>query len=104
MNYWEECISQAADECGLVLTEEQLRFLTEAVKGSHESYGMAFGHDSIPNPLTGEITALKARIHELEEGHLKCIQGIKEGAAARRGVSVNDVFVSENGDVTYNLV
>lgn len=40
--YWEECIVTAADECGLVMTAEQLSELVSAVKGGHENYGMAF--------------------------------------------------------------
>ena len=43
MNYWEECISTAADECGLKLTKEQLKYLADAAEGGHENYGMAFG-------------------------------------------------------------
>lgn len=51
MNYWEECISTAADECGLKLTKEQLKYLADAAEGGHENYGMAFGHDAIPNQI-----------------------------------------------------
>lgn len=41
-NYWQECVSIAAEECGLTLTPEQLKYLTEAVEGSHENYDLAF--------------------------------------------------------------
>jgi hypothetical protein len=40
--YWRECISQAADECGLELTPESAEHLAGAVEGAHENYGMAF--------------------------------------------------------------
>lgn len=42
LDYWKECISLAADECGVVLTGEQLTEIAESVKGGHENYGMAF--------------------------------------------------------------
>lgn len=42
MDYWAECIGDAADGCGLRLTEEQLKHLAKAVSDAHESYGMAF--------------------------------------------------------------
>ena len=42
IDYWKECISQGADECGLVMTEEQLTDLSEAASSGHEHYGMAF--------------------------------------------------------------
>lgn len=41
-NYWDECISIAAEECGLTLTPEQLKALSSAVEVSHENYGLAF--------------------------------------------------------------
>jgi len=62
MNYWEECISIAADECDLLLTKEQLEYLADAVAGGHENYGMAFGHDCIPNPLQTENDRLKKEL------------------------------------------
>ena len=40
--YWQECIAQAAEECDLPITPEQLASLAEAVKDGHECYGMAF--------------------------------------------------------------
>lgn len=42
VDYWKECISIAADECDLTLTDEQLACLAESAKGGHENYGMAF--------------------------------------------------------------
>ena len=71
MDYWKECISIAADECGLVLTEEQLECLADSVEGGHENYGMAFGHDCIPNPVESrvqeELQNLKREIQKREE-------------------------------------
>ena len=40
--YWRECIASGADECGLVLTDEQLRCLADAAECGHENYGQAF--------------------------------------------------------------
>jgi hypothetical protein len=59
MNYWKECISIAADECGLQVTKEQLEYLAEAVEGGHENYGMAHGYDAIQNPLEPENKHLR---------------------------------------------
>lgn len=41
-DYWKECISIAADECDLILTDEQLDYLASSAEGGHENYGMAF--------------------------------------------------------------
>jgi hypothetical protein len=40
--YWIECISNSADECGLTLTPEQLKCLAEGVECGYRQYGLAF--------------------------------------------------------------
>ena len=50
-NYWEECISIAAEECSLEMTPEQLVYLVEAVEIGHDNqvtigcHGEVFRHD-----------------------------------------------------------
>jgi hypothetical protein len=67
MSYWEDCISEAADECGLVMTNKQLMFMVSAVEGSHKNYGLATGRDCIPDPRDTEIKELKQKYEkELE--------------------------------------
>ena len=104
MDYWKECISMAADECGLVLTDEQLECLAGSVEVGHESYGMAFGHDSIPNPMSSEVEQLKAQIKKLEKQHEAQLYGIKKGVATRRNVSLHDVHIEDDGHITYDRV
>lgn len=41
-DYWEECISLGAEECGLRLSAEQIDCLAESVMSGHENYDMAF--------------------------------------------------------------
>jgi hypothetical protein len=47
LGYWKECISIAADDIGLTLTDGHLDYLAESVQGGFENYGMAHGHDCI---------------------------------------------------------
>lgn len=42
LEYWKECVSIGADECGAVLTDEQLEYIAGSVESGHEHYGMAF--------------------------------------------------------------
>lgn len=42
LDYWKECISIAADECGLSLSDDQLTALAEGAESGHEYYGQAF--------------------------------------------------------------
>lgn len=58
-NYWEECIDEALEEAGITATAEQRRKVADFVAGAHDNYGMAHGHDAIPNPMVGEIAKLK---------------------------------------------
>lgn len=41
-DYWQECISIAADECEVILTPEQLAYIADSVEAGHDNYGMAF--------------------------------------------------------------
>jgi hypothetical protein len=41
-DYWKECIAEAAAECDLKLTPDQLDCLACGAEGGHEHYGMAF--------------------------------------------------------------
>ena len=67
MNYWNECISEAFCEVGISATDEQIDEVADIVAGAHENYGMAHGHDCIPNPLETENKRLKAELIEEKE-------------------------------------
>ena len=45
-DYWTECIETAADECGLLLTAEQLECLAGAAESGHQYYGQAYPSQS----------------------------------------------------------
>ena len=59
MDYWRECISEAFEDAGIAASEAQIETVVSWVEGDHENYGMAHGHDCIPNPLSTEIDNLK---------------------------------------------
>ena len=71
MDYWRECIDIAAEEIGLVLTDEQAQALADSVRGGHENYGMAHGHDMIGNYAESsaerELRELKRKNEEREQ-------------------------------------
>ncbi len=64
--YWVECISLAADECGLVLTKEQLACLAESAAMGHAHYGMAFY-----SPSSSE------RIESIEDDYKKKLDALQ---------------------------
>lgn len=62
-DYWAECLSEAAQDCGLKIESAQLDCLASAVKGAHENYGMYSGDEVASVNLT--------RSHEREVADLK---------------------------------
>jgi len=66
-NYWEECISEAFEEAKLKATPEQIDIVASWVEGAHENYGMAHGHDCIPNPLQLENEKLKKELKKEQD-------------------------------------
>jgi hypothetical protein len=69
MEYWEECISEAFDDAGITASEAQIETVASWVEGSHDNYGMAHGHDCIPNPENAEIKELQQEIKRLRNEH-----------------------------------
>lgn len=64
MTFWKECVSEAFDEAKITATGEQVEIVASWVEGAHENYGMAHGHDCIPNPLVTENKKLKQELRD----------------------------------------
>lgn len=45
MDYWRECIVEAAEDCGAVLTEAQILCISSWAESAHENYRQATGED-----------------------------------------------------------
>lgn len=71
MNYWQECVAEALDDAGVAATKEQIATITSWVQGAHENYGMAHGHDAIPNPLLEENARLGKALKD-EQNKVTC--------------------------------
>lgn len=99
-DYWEECIAQAAEECGLTLTPEQLEFMTDAVEGGHEHYGMAFYSPPSSDRYADIEREWKAKYDALQREFDK-YRGNAETAVkmALRQYSDANVTIGENGEV-----
>lgn len=62
--YWKECISIALDEAGVSATAEQIELIADAVDGAHENYGMAHGHECIPDPREAEMKKIQQALDD----------------------------------------
>jgi len=99
-DYWEEGIAQSAEECGLVMTKEQLAHLVEAVAGAHENYGMAFysppasdRYDEIEREYKAKIAALERASERYRDNAEKAVK-----RALRQQDDAN-VSIGEYGEV-----
>lgn len=96
LEYWEECIGQAACECDLSLTSEQLEYLAEAASGGHEHYGMAFysppateRYDDIEREWKKKYKALESEFERYRENAEKAV-GQALGQYRDANVSIGD--------------
>lgn len=71
MDYWKECIAEAFEDAGIVASKEQIDTVASWAEGAHDNYGMAHGHDAIPNPLRQEVSALEKKL-TLEREKITC--------------------------------
>ena len=93
MDYWEECIRESFDEAGIEATKEQIDTVVSWVDGAHENYGMAFGHDAIPNPMESEVDKLKKRLAKQQEEYEAREFIFKNSVARRRNIDVSRVYL-----------
>ena len=100
LGYWAECISDAADGCGLQLTAEQLAELADGVRIAHEQYSMAF----YSPPSTDRLSEIERR-HEEEASQIKArLERAEEGAktAIRRALGIHSdalISITDDGEV-----
>ena len=71
MSYWEEYVSAALDSAGVDVSKEQLTSIIDDVEAGHEMYGMAHGHECIPNPLENEVRELRGQL-KVEKSTTAC--------------------------------
>lgn len=100
MNYWDECIRTSFEENGIIATEEQIKAVVKDIEGAHETYGMAYGHDCIPNPLSVEIQALEQKLRKAEGQIDKERLDFKKNVAMRHHCDISQVSLDGNGHAT----
>lgn len=75
--YWTEVLEDALGEVGITATKEQVEQMAGWVESAHENYGMAHGHECIPNPLAQELDRVRTQLKtELEKVHCQECNGV----------------------------
>ncbi len=100
MKYWNECLSTAADECGLKLTDEQLGCLAGAAESAHENYGLAFYSPPVGDRIAEIERKWEAKVEKMQQESERYRRNaetaIKEALHQRRDESVS---IGEDGEV-----
>ena len=99
--YWEETLSDAAQECGLTLTPEQLTALAEAAQSAHECYGMAFYTPPSSDRIAVIERECKQKVESARAEANRMRDNFVKNVCKRRGVRPDQVEIGDNGDVTY---
>lgn len=60
-DYWRIFAEEVPADMGLELTPEQIDYLTDALKGAHDNYSTAHGHDVLRQYKKDERPRLKLR-------------------------------------------
>jgi hypothetical protein len=71
IDYWQECLNDAADKCGLSITLEQLEDLAKAVDGYHNHFSMAFGYDVADRNYISDEKRELDKLKKEQEAHRK---------------------------------
>lgn len=99
-DYWQECISIAAEECDLKLTHEQLAYLADAVDGDHEHYGLAFYSPPASDRLDDIEREWKAKLKATQDEHERYV--LNAEAAVKQALRVHrddQVTIGSYGEV-----
>jgi len=98
--YWEEALEIALEDEGAsnALTKEQISNIAGALAVSAENEGMAMGHDTIPNPMTADVNALKRELRKAEEEAEKRERIYQSGIARLKNVRPEQVHI-DHGQV-----
>jgi hypothetical protein len=102
-DYWSECIAQAADECDLNLTIEQLECLASAAESGHEHYGMAFYSPPDSDRISDIEREWKAKLKTLEQDHEKYVRNFGLGASWNPVVRFDLEWRIKPATITYTV-
>ena len=99
-DYWQECISIAAEESDLKLTSEQLKYLASSAESGHEHYGMAFYSPPSSDRISDIEREGKKKLKEQQDEHERYV--LNAEAAVKQALRVHrddPVTIGEYGEV-----
>jgi thiamine pyrophosphate-dependent acetolactate synthase large subunit-like protein len=97
--FWIECISNAAEECSLTLSPEQLDSMANYVQVSHENYGQAFYSPPASDRLSEIQREHSAAIHAMKNDADRAERNAKDAIRKLARVHRDDHITIEDGGV-----
>ncbi len=73
-DYWSEAAHEALIEIGVSATPAEIEIVAGIMESNHENYGMAHGHDAIPNPLIAEMDRKVAAVEKDAKENITLLQ------------------------------
>jgi CRISPR/Cas system CMR subunit Cmr6 (Cas7 group RAMP superfamily) len=99
-DYWTECITQAAEDCNLSLTKEQLDCLVETVKLSHENYDQAFYSPPAIDFISEIEREFEERLKKEQAEHEEYVKNSEIAIKKALSVKIDDrVAIEKDGEV-----
>lgn len=100
LDYWDECITSAAEEIGLTLTREQATYLADAVYGANQCYSMAFYSPPASERVSDIEREWKAKLAALKAEHDRYVENAETAVKRALGIHHGDrVAIEAFGDV-----
>ena len=96
-DYWKDTIDEAFEDAGITATKEQRECVAGWVEGNHDNYGLAHGHECIPNPRDADVDRVTKQLEQMEAERDQMELNFKRNIAMRRGCDVSDVSIEEDG-------
>lgn len=99
-DYWQECISIAAEECDLKLTPEQLDYVASSAESGHEHYGMAFYSPPPSDRISDIEREWKAKLKAQQDEHERYVRNAETAVKQALRVHHDDpVTIGAHGEV-----
>lgn len=100
LEYWEECVSEAAKHAGAELTLEQIKAIGEAVEISHDNYDLAF-YTPPPSDIDNSIEREWKTKYDALQAEFDKYRGNAETAVKRvlKQRPDTNIYINDYGEV-----
>ena len=96
LDFWSDCLAQAAEQCDLDLTAEQLECLAAAASNGQEEYGQAFYSPPNSDRITNLEREHEQKLKQQQQEHERSLEALSENAAWWRSHQQQRIYQLED--------